>query len=524
VDLEDRVALLLALKSKADAWDREATAYVSTHFAEAFKRAFVDYKRLLTDYAASDHGALFSFLANRKPSALTPGNQAKAVKEESTLYGRVQALLSEILEVRARAEAIGVETPFYHGILVYVRLLEWVQEARSATCSQTALRRPAALPPLPAKASSKLPHTSFGGWEDLRDPVRLKNWGDFNEDLVLSLIQEGALMLSQLYALETDEKLPGMLAHYSKGVLAPAAEYQEPVEASDEPEDGMAEDEQRCEESGEDGVGGSEEEGGDAEPRSAGKKRQLQSGDVAGSSRKKRAVIAQSSVAATAATDSPHLAGTKSTRAAFGITKRKVDEDFAETVNLNQLGQPAAAQAGADGAASAKSKRASQQAHASAASIVKTEPSIEAAAVTIPEPPVPLDLQRTAHRAGLQKFLASTHSQAARLAPAMAYMVDLWMRALKVFAMRLRTASRWVGDAQRLLQGLGATLDVPEGSGAEQTSTLGSAKSGTGAEIERLLEVAQQESIQSKHRCVIILFLVVINIANHSLLSTDVSC
>jgi preprotein translocase subunit Sec61beta len=114
------------------------------------------------------------------------------------------------------------------------------------------------------------------------------------------------------------------------------------------------------------------------------------------------------------------------------------------------------------------------------------------------EPEVELDLAKTARRAGLDAYFESEATQKVRLAPAMAYMLDLWLRVLQILAMRLRVANRWVGDAQRLLHVVGALGEGGEGEDAPAVVK----GAHTGEDAESLLSVAVQEGIQSKHRFV----------------------
>jgi hypothetical protein len=500
VDLEGKVQLLLQLQARAEAWEKEAAAYFAGPFSEALKRVFVEYKRLITDYTASDNGAAFCFLANRKPSALTPGNQAKAAKEESTLGAKVQALLAEVLQVRAHCEAIGVATPYYRAMLAYVRLLEWVDEARSVSCWQVVSRRPAAWR-APASAKTRGLKTSFEGWEDLKEPLKLKNWGDVDEQLVLALVREGAEMLSHFYPLDQDDKVPGMLAHYAKGLLAPAAEFREQSDAA-----GTVSDEEGSQSGSDDGeegeAGGDGAEAGDGQEQEGqvGSKRPPQHGDTSSARKRKQARTGSSGEAAA----SPSFASSgKSTRGAAGISKRRVDEDFAETVNLNQLG--AAIQ---DKGAKGKRQRGSA-AEGTANAVAAAVGAAPAAALAPSEPPVELDLARTAHREGLHEYLAlceQAPQQSVRFAPAMGYMVDLWQRVLKVYALRLRAAGRWVRDTRALLEAAGTAVVADADNGEDHVSTGAPAAGGgvprahAGEEAERLLAEAAQEGFQSKYR------------------------
>lgn len=508
VDLEGKVQLLTQLKTRADGWDREARAYITGPFADALKRIFVEYKRLISDYTASDNGAVFGFLANRKPSALTPGNQAKAAKEEGALNARVQTLLAEILQVRAHCEAIGVETPFYHAVLAFVRLLEWVEESRNVACHQLVSRRPAtatARAPVAGKGRNQLKATSFAGWEDLRAPVKLKNWGDVDPRLVLALVQEGEDMLGHFYPLEGDEKFPGMVAHYAKGLLAPAAEFQEqvaPGEGDRNSGDDASDSDMEVEGEEVDGgdVGADQDDevaaGSGGEEGVGAKRRQR---DEASSAKQKKLARASG-----AASSPSQPSGGKSTRGSAGIVKKRVDDDFAESVNLNQLGA-----GGADKASKGAKRQRGGAFAATTTEELRPEVAVGAAVPTpAAEPDVELDLARTAHREGLAQYLAAHRRgpDTVRFSPAMGYMVDLWLRLLKVYALRLRVADRWVRDAQRLLLAAGA-VPAEGDSGLLGASTSaaaagagGSAKAHTGEEIERLLAEAAQEGIQSKYR------------------------
>jgi hypothetical protein len=476
LNLEDKIEQLVQVKAKAEAWQREAMQYVSSQFSEGFKRIFVEYKRLITDYTASDNGAVLAFIPNRKASALTPSNQAKAAREEAALSAKTQSLLGEVLQVRAVAETIGVETPFYHTILVFIRILEWVEEARAAACLQSTSRRPASQRAAAAGRSSAAARhalTSWKGWEDVRVATRLKNWGDMDEELVLTLVREGGEMLKHLYPLEADEKLPGMLAHYAKGLLAAAVDFQDPEDVQDA-EEGEMEEESAGEENASQGEADAAEGEAENEGETAAGKKRRQS--ASSSARKKKRVDA-----ADETLSSP--AG-KATRGAYGISKKRVDNDFAETVNLNTLN------------ASVPEKEKGQKNKRQRGGLGADDGDATTAAEM--EPEVELDLAKTARRAGLDAYFESEATQKVRLAPGMAYMLDLWLRVLKILAMRLRVANRWVADAQRLLHLVGALSDGAEGEDAPVVVK----GANTGEEAESLLNAAVQEGIQSKQRWV----------------------
>ena len=525
LNLEDKVQSLLSVKNHAEAWEREAMQYISTQFAENFKKIFVEYKRIVSDYTASDNGAIFPYVANRKPSALTPANQAKAYKEESILHTKLTTLLNEVIEVRAVGERIGVETPFYHTILIFIRLLEWVSEARGIACHQAAARRPVPADQQTGKTGPKggrgrgsktAQLRSWKGWEDLKEPIKYGNWGDVGEELVLSLIREGSTMLENLYPISTDEKLPGMLTHYSRGLLAPAAEYQdredlltkEGVTEEEDEEQGDEEDTQEGDGNGDDQEDGDndsdqEEEIGD------------NTGDASGEATKKRRRVATMAAARkkrALQTSSLHTGVEKSTRGASGVSKKRVDSDYVDTVNLLHVHSTTPTEKG-------KKNKRQRGVTTDTTQIIDEKVAVDTARDDVAveptaAPPVPLDLARTARRAGLDSYFKSENIQKVRLAPAMAYTLDLWLRALKVYALRLRVATQWVTDAHRLLSSLGsAVLDDIDSStsavvvgasphAAAEGTTSNSSKAHSAEEIEALLNTAIQEGIQSKHRYV----------------------
>jgi len=494
LDLSEQVQLLAHVKAHAEGWERSAVQYISTQFSDSLKKVFIEYKRLITDYTAPENGAIFPFL-QRKPSAQSSHSIAKGYKEEAMVHQKLQALLTEVLAVRTVGERIGVEMPFHRAILVYIRLLEWVQETRNVACFLNSSRRPASSSAAGQKKGAAL--ESFGGWEDLKDLATSKNWGDVNADFVLALIAEGSAMQSLLYNLEGDEKLPGLLVHYAKGVLGSAAEYHDLVEEEEEEEeeepadedneagaDGDAmETEDRDHQDGGGNESGHEEDGdqeGDETEGGASAARKRPSSD----SRKRKSAPVESSPQAS-----------KSTRAASGITKKKIDTDFADTVNLQHLNS---ASNGASKPANKRQKTGAASSRATA-SVKSEEAAVEQAVVVeAPKPVVDLDLAKTARRAAVAAFFESTDAKAAKLSPAMAHMLDMWTRVLKVFALRLRVAGAWALEAQRLVGGLritdGATSLESDG------GAVGSVKAGSEEEIERLIATAQEASIQVYQR------------------------
>ncbi len=447
VDLSEQLQQLAQVKINAESWERSAVQYISSHFSESLKKVFIDYKRLTTDYTTPENGSIFPFM-RRKPSALSSHSVAKGYKEEGVGYAKLQALLNEVINVRIVGERIGVEMPFHRTILVYIRLLEWIHEARNIACFLAASRRPSTSN---GTAKKNAAMESYAGWEDLKDLAVVKNWGDVNESYVWTLITEGAAMLSQLYQFDTDERLPSILLHYSRGLLASVKEFDELVAK----EAAQAEEKLRAEQEEEQG----EEEAEDEEQDEAAEDQEGKSGDehevesdgdeggegsksVENSNRNKRGSDAASRKRKSVPLDaSPQ--GPKSTRAASGITKKKVDADFAETVNLQHFN----AQATHEGNNKTANKR-QKTTTSSRATAVKSEDTSAVGDTTAQEAPKPmlivpvvdLDLARTARRAGAGAFLESPDAKSAKLSPSMAHFLDMWVRILKVFALRLRLA------------------------------------------------------------------------------------
>jgi len=449
VDLSEQLQQLAQVKVNAESWERSAVQYISSHFSESLKKVFIDYKRLTTDYTTPENGSIFPFM-RRKPSALSSHSVAKGYKEEGVGYAKLQALLNEVINVRIVGERIGVEMPFHRTILVYIRLLEWIQEARNIACFLAASRRPSTSN---GTAKKNAAMESYAGWEDLKDLAAVKNWGDVNESYVWTLITEGAAMLSQLYQFDTDERLPSILLHYSRGLLASVKEFDELVakeaaqaeeklraEQEEEQEEVAVEDEEQ-DEAAEDQEG---KFGDEHEVESDGDEGGEGSKSVENSNKNKRGSDAASRKRKSVPLDaSPQ--GPKSTRAASGITKKKVDADFAETVNLQHFN----AQAVHEGNKNAnKRQKTTSSATSSRAAAVKSEDTSAIGDTTAQEVPKPvlllpvvdLDLARTARRAGAGAFLESPDAKSAKLSPSMAHFLDMWVRILKVFALRLRLA------------------------------------------------------------------------------------
>jgi len=495
VDLSEQLQQLAQVKVNAEAWERSAVQYISSHFSDSLKKVFIDYKRLTTDYTTPENGSIFPFM-RRKPSALSSHSIAKGYKEESVGYLKLQHLLTEVINVRIVGERIGVEMPFHRTILVYIRLLEWIQEARNIACFLAASRR-ATVSTSSGATKKNAALESYAGWEDLKDPVKVKNWGDVNESYVWTLITEGAAMLAQLYQFDTDERLPSILLHYSRGLLASVKEFDELVakEAAQAEEKLRAEEEEEEDEAAEDEMDEEEQEERAAEDEGEGKSEDEHDGESGGegggegsksvensssNNKKKRSSDAASrkrkSVPLDSSPQGPKVPldsspqGPKSTRAASGITKKKVDADFAETVNLQHFNAHTMQEG--NNKSSNKRQKTTSSATSSRTAAVKSEDASavgDAAALETPKPlllpAVDLDLAKTARRAGAGAFLESPDAKSAKLSPSMAHFLDMWVRILKVFALRLRSAKAWAAEAQRLVGGLSL-------SGATDSSTL----------------------------------------------------
>ena len=457
VDLSEQLQQLAQVKVNAEAWERSAVQYISSHFSDSLKKVFIDYKRLTTDYTTPENGSIFPFM-RRKPSALSSHSIAKGYKEESVGYLKLQHLLTEVINVRIVGERIGVEMPFHRTILVYIRLLEWIQEARNIACFLAASRR-ATVSTSSGATKKNAALESYAGWEDLKDPVKVKNWGDVNESYVWTLITEGAAMLAQLYQFDTDERLPSILLHYSRGLLASVKEFDELVakEAAQAEEKLRAEEEEEDEDDAEE-MDEEEQEEGAAEDEGEGKSEDDHDGESDGegggegsnsvenssNNNKKRSSDAASRKRKSVPVDASPL-GPKSTRAASGITKKKVDADFAETVNLQHFNAQTTQEG--NNKSSNKRQKTTSSATSSRTAAVKSEDMSavsDAAAQETPKPlllpAVDLDLAKTARRAGAGAFLESPDAKSAKLSPSMAHFLDMWVRILKVFALRLRSA------------------------------------------------------------------------------------
>lgn len=484
VDMTAHILRLEEVKRRAENWERAAQQYVAAQFSDQLKKLLVEYKRLITDYTAAENGAIFSFVT-RKPSAMTNHNIAKGYKEEGAVFMKASHLLAEILAVRMQGESIGVEMPYHRTIVVYIRLLEWVIESRNVSCYQTVNRRKGQMRP---KARGDSAVTSWDGWEDIREPVQVKHWGDIDEDLLLALVDEGDDMLSRLYNVASDERIPGLVVHYNRGLLAAANEFRRievPAADTEAAAEGGEEDNQ-SEGGGEGGGDGAEGADGDTECEHKADQK----------SRKRKA--------SHQATSTSPLSS-KTTRAASGITKKKVDNEFAETVNLQHYNS-------FHNATPDDAPKGNKRAKNGAGTKAVHDDAVDGSAtmtVTVPEVPSvalhELDLERTGRRAALSALLHSLSEDSsqppadAKLSPGMAQLLDLWIRVLKVYALRLRTSNKWVAEARTLLAALGSGL-VPTDTDAAVAAPTAQGKGNTGEEIESLLALAAQEGIQNKYR------------------------
>jgi hypothetical protein len=466
----------LQIKAKAEEWEQNASVYFNQTFSSNLAAIFLNYSDLVLsfDKLANLGFKVFSFtktaapaplLANNLPSGATHPQllALKFAREEGAAFQKICTLRDTALGALHSADRLGIETNFHVCAHACIAAIEWIHEARMLCCAQFVCRMKSSSVGITSgkhhggkKAKLAMLGNDTGAWDDLKEPEHLGGWNDVDSNLVSALLSEGERFLDSVSAdqlaavaqLQVAQFKNTMLdvATAASGKASSSSSVASAEDLDDNDDDAMDE---------ETGVEANDDENSTA-PGRATKKPRIQG--------------------------SPEIE-VKSTRGMHGIVKKKVDSEFSKDLNLNRRKGEAVARGG-------KKQRKTEKVEADADA--DEDAQVEAAAVD-----VPLNADKTKRRSSLFEYLTTcdetTDGPCILHALATIRFVDLWVRVLKVYTMRLQSAQHWSVEARRILR----TVRL-----SSETSSCPD----VGEEVERLLAEATAETIESKLRYVAVIY------------------